>query len=795
MFHALASEDTIRLQQLAQKFYIQTGNRPAALFSLDCICGSNPAGIQKATPSHVSAVLQFYRAYAQLLRELGAGHHVEINQPAVQQLFGYRTMEDDVFFIPSSTYLGAWIMKNSQPVLYTDDAGHRMKRVVRDARHSPFASITSPLVAKRWNHISILQLMFCRLGDRERAMYQRDWLERLYDSLFPPLPEMGSPANLSLSSIPQAKTTLPIVKEWIRESFYQVHRAPPDRILTQFMRLCSLAYEFDRAEAPTYIFRAPLLENDVPGLFLRDMKTTKASIFYDLTVRQSSSASWICLVLCLKHIVETPLSIDISILCAFIDQICTYSVVLARIGSTPPLHDVTMPYSWLVRVSKHLIELAAKQFSMSLTFILVDCMRNLLQQLSTTTMNLLFKRRPLGDYGLAVRGAFMSRVCKSMCLLGYNVRHDALRAKIVMALSSCRGNRVIPLCDEYFSARDWSGLARVIRQIPLTPLDGLVQLYHASRSVAGDPPPRNVRRVIYSAIVEIPQLLTLTTDSGTGTTLRGEAAPFVSNSESVRAMLQKIQADEQKAQGISDDKHDADDEQDLSPDEPEVDAEAIATQLSDDAPADALVEGPSDKELEYVRIVQAIYRRKLRHRQHAPDANDQARSTFYSRCLEQSRKMDWQYTHYRHLFLGPLPHVLVYLKKVQSWAENAKRRIKAKTGKSHKEYDDLFDRQTLMNNYRKTAQRLQDALRPEAAFHLQRDSEQLKALVKEVEALAKSLPANSTSLVEVEDDLAIAVKGIVTPPKPPPAKPEKPDVQIDDAYDLYNEAHGRYDED
>lgn len=72
---------------------------------------------------------------------------------------------------------------------------------------------------------------------------------------------------------------------------------------------------------------------------------------------------------------------------------------------------------------------------------------------------------------------------------------------------------------------------------------------------------------------------------------------------------------------------------------------------------------------------------------------------------------------------------------------------------------------------------LQKALIPSAQIHRKRDVEELKKLVTEVEALLHDIAPNVAR--DLEEDMAIAVKGIVTTKRPPKTKP-RPQLMIDD---------------
>lgn len=52
-----------------------------------------------------------------------------------------------------------------------------------------------------------------------------------------------------------------------------------------------------------------------------------------------------------SHILEKKVPIDIGVLCDFMDQLCGAIIIASRIRSTGNLHDVTLPKSWLSRLS------------------------------------------------------------------------------------------------------------------------------------------------------------------------------------------------------------------------------------------------------------------------------------------------------------------------------------------------------------------------------------------------------------------------------------------------------------
>jgi hypothetical protein len=219
MFEAIAVSDRARLRQLAQKFLLQAGNKPASLLSLDHICDSPPS-IQKASYTDVASVLSTFLGYSRLLRELGAGNTVQCNQRGIQRLFGFREADDGAFFVPSYTYLYDRITKLRVPTLLDSDAGYNISNtrlcsiietIMGDRLRIRISGLDETLrkcaafsicmnhvtigcrtgdcvrqhpaaLDRTWyngqvrlhlQHILILQALFCRLSTRERGRYRR----------------------------------------------------------------------------------------------------------------------------------------------------------------------------------------------------------------------------------------------------------------------------------------------------------------------------------------------------------------------------------------------------------------------------------------------------------------------------------------------------------------------------------------------------------------------------------------------------------------------------------------------
>ena len=205
---------------------------------------------------------------------------------------------------------------------------------------------------------------------------------------------------------------------------------------------------------------------------------------------------------------------------------------------------------------------------------------------------------------------------------------------------------------------------------------------------------------------------------------------------------------------------------------------------------------PSEEQINATLTFQTAYRKLLKRRRKSTKSTLEAtRASFFDACLEESLKMEWPNgIYYRLLFLGPLPHVLVCLSAAHSWAIDTKARNKKRLKVAlHQELEDVGKRLTehtyalvliqfschsqYLRKIIKDLQRLQEALKPQSELHRKREVETLKSLVLEVESFLANIA--HTVARDVEDDMAMAIKGIVAVRKPPKPK-QKPTIKIDD---------------
>jgi hypothetical protein len=135
--------------------------------------------------------------------------------------------------------------------------------------------------------------------------------------------------------------------------------------------------------------------------------------------------------------------------------------------------------------------------------------------------------------------------------------------------------------------------------------------------------------------------------------------------------------------------------EELEPD-PTVDVETLAQSMNT-ARIQHVVDAPSQEQIDAARTIQKMYRRNLLRRHGGTKTKlSEARRRFFIECWAESEKMVWPYRHYRLLFLGPLPHLLLCLERANTTTFESKMKVKRDMIRAtHLQIEDVQKRMTV----------------------------------------------------------------------------------------------------
>lgn len=84
----------------------------------------------------------------------------------------------------------------------------------------------------------------------------RYWINQLYEAMNPTFNQLGTPSNFDPNLIPELHRGIQVARDWVRELAYTLDFKPQIPFLTNLIRGASLAFEFDKKEASSYMFRS-----------------------------------------------------------------------------------------------------------------------------------------------------------------------------------------------------------------------------------------------------------------------------------------------------------------------------------------------------------------------------------------------------------------------------------------------------------------------------------------------------------------------------------------------------------
>jgi len=293
-----------------------------------------------------------------------------------------------------------------------------------------------------------------------------------------------------------------------------------------------------------------------------------------------------------------------------------------------------------------------------------------------------------------VTNIFLARICRVLCLFGHNIQDGMLKHRIrdgirFLKISDCNPSF---LCGRYAEANTWGDLVSAVQgSTNESPMDELVCLYHKDKIQGPLPPIGGVRLVPFQTTEEIPNLLSYNSLDALSLGFRWPKRvtplrPTQTLSSNYPAARRPNVHQETRTElrhpawrgqnDITQSKANGGCERvqiDNAKDGDENDAEQLEVDhhVEEQTPVRAMDIPPQDEiQLEAARKILSAYRRS-RHRQSPRTPLFVDRTRWFRQCLAVLPKSHWPHV-YRVVFLGPLPHILLCLARVEAYARELK---------------------------------------------------------------------------------------------------------------------------
>ncbi|KAF9493953.1 hypothetical protein BDN71DRAFT_1027051 [Pleurotus eryngii] len=766
---------------------LSVDKRPAAtLLCLDHYFAQGSFTFDGLNAAGVAEILSHFIRYSEAL------HDVALNRDpcrsnSVRTLFGIKLSNENVIHIPRDTYLGSLVLANRIRVLQPTEDGYlisnsilstafrealcqRLASRIREeearcrglAVFSPCLSFAISNECRRHNctdehrsadmftketynqrlRIHLLQIYICNFLDdvenpkRNLTALKGFWISRLYEAFNPPYQPLGTVLAIDRTRIPNVDKLFAVARVWIRFLVYSLRHSPDPQFLTNLMRNIELACTLDRHQADSYILRMPCLMDPIERLprdFIRPAGLTHFKpIVTDFLGYKDGHGPWSLYEgsIFLRNIIENKLHINSTVLCDFIESLAASIVIHNAYRGQGTLHGVVLPHNLIAKTFQ--VKIWEHEKKQSIPF----------DKFTTAVISLL---EPLYTganrdilYHPGHRNIFIARICRTLCLLGWNIRVDRLRQRILQGVTALRKDdrRFSRLYIHYVNATSWDSLTRAFRQsISASPMDEMVQLVHSKRNAGY--PLSNIRRIIYTNEEELWKLFGQTR-LYPASALSATATPFIP-SKSVIANLSDRKVGSSLAPQITPLKSSkspvtaTDPPSDVPPPPAPIDADQTVPisnlPTSDSSPQlpesqgqggadvddnEAMEEPDNDPleempEKQYVvntleetkaaKIIQAACRNWFNRRRKVTrdDGSNAALRHFYRASLDVAQKKEWTNTLHRKMFLGPFVHIRLCLEGLHTHLHSHKAKTKHRLRiAQHEELDSLGPRLTFL---------------------------------------------------------------------------------------------------
>ncbi|KAG8843814.1 hypothetical protein FRB96_003722 [Tulasnella sp. 330] len=819
MFKILQSGPPSQMAAFGRRF-IEHSNSQCALLSYDCALKS-PESLQDTRLDALLLILEHYVRYGGLLRDLRSTNELA-RRVSVQQALHFTPIVDASagdqpdaarrYLIDQSSILFARANKestgvhdnNGNIILPADDVDVVIKRALADrynnimeritglamnARalqpcpehaatgaclrkvcHRDHGTVNGVTFIQRVRVIAMVMILLHGVylepgtgGQSSRSHTHRIWLSRLFQALFPVVPNLGSLTNLGIGFLefPEYKQFLAVLKAWLQEGLNALNphnERAARQFLGEFLSMSLLAYSLDHEKARDYGPRIPCANMELAALV---HPTARITVVKEALIWLTGKEKYSLLTgaLFARHVSDmTTFPIDVNAFIAYLELLISHFVVnRSLLGSRLPgdakLNRVTLPQTWAIAALARTSPL--HRISVS---IIIEALGNLLY---------------------SVTNADSQRRCQALAILGYN-NSIGIRDKIVVLLQQVNQQyqtKHTTFISGHLTASRWLELDVAMRKSVLNcPLNELCMFLHTSQDWRFPPIP-GIRQIHYDSKSDLlTQIGFFENPIPLISTLNPKSKEFVPAPRKVvvpppPTLPELIPAETKEENEPAEEAPDF------------VEEDQADGGLNEETIHVSFGVAITNREDEAARVIQ-------RHWKRANSTSRKLGNYFFTECDINIDRFECPASvrrKYKKYYLGPLPHLLYYLEKIGGVCKLEKKRLQKRLKAMDDPDENLMKKVAELLLLEKDLASLRRQVHPGAEIHKTCSVMDLKDAVRDIEALKtridRLLPNQHVSTT-AEYDLGWTglLKVAIVRPKP---KEEKPALNTEDIdYDL-----------
>ncbi|KAG8982213.1 hypothetical protein FRB93_008309 [Tulasnella sp. JGI-2019a] len=576
-----------------------------------------------------------------------------------------------------------------------------------------------------------------------RFHIQRVWLSKLFQTFHPVVPVLGSLANVDIR-FPEYKIFLPILKNWLQDRLNNLDprgEKTYQHFLGDVISMSLLAYTLDHVHASHYVSRAPWATMQLPLLLDPQSNRTvvEEALMWFTGKRNYSLGMGVSFIR--KIAQNRNFFMDINSFTAYIESIVAHLVINRGAASAfkgnAALHRITLPKTWAVSV----IARSSPYDRIPRESLLFEALDSLLMDLLNPASDhqYFLNRKPLRECHDVFRSYFVARLCKALVILGYN--HDSvLQIKIVTLFNRLPRMTQLrhPSFDHYMMPQSWTDLLIAMRKPILgSTVEELCTFMHVSQPRQTNSLP-GIRFVYYKTKADL-----LTQISAIDNPIVPTWTPDSRSEKAAETLQQKVGAE---ATGGSK----------VTPGGTEV-HNGYAGDFGQEHNINvggsfhALIQNPAKEEggvgsvtnedafgvkrtSEEEAAAERIQTSWTRSRKEVSKTGNH----FYMECVR--RLAQWGpakpiLRRYKLFYLGPLPHVLFYLEKVEKSCTGKKKKVQNWLKEEVDPDENLMSEVVELASLERKIQSLRHKVRPSSDLHQACSVTSLKLAVRGIEAL------------------------------------------------------------